>query len=1030
MNESLLNALIKLFAIITDVKHFSNPEIALNVIEEYFFQQYGKTESKKFIQYFNNHLQKYHYNLPENSKTDISVYHSRIEQICFAINKEFEVKQKLWLTLQLMEFLSDCAYTSKEEIGIVRVIANAFNVDQNDFELGRTFLLSKNDSIPLTDKILVISRNPNFSHPQAKHLLSKKMNGKIYVLHLKSTDTYLLKYFGEYNLFLNGLNIKTNRAYIWAMGAVIRSSRIDPVYYSNMTSAFIDQENVPRIEFNATDVSYRFKNSKKGLAKFDFQAESGQLIGIVGSSGSGKSTILNVLNGNLQNKTGKITINGYDIHQDKKVLEGIIGYVPQEDLLFEELTVYQNLYYNAKLCFSKFDKEQLDKLVNKTIENFDLVEATDLKVGDPLNKILSGGQRKRLNIALELMREPSLLFVDEPTSGLSSMDSEKILNLLKRQTFKGKLVILTIHQPSSDLFKLFDKIIVVDLGGRIIFSGNPLDSIAYFREKANYVKPEESECITCGNVNSEQILRIVESRVVNEFGRLTRKRKRPPEEWEELFKSEVKPLSESFTEQKKVLPETNFNIPNRFQQFKIFFKRNLLSKLSNKQYVLLILFEAPLLAIILGLFTKHFNGPEDSPDTYIFANNENLPAYIFMSVIVALFLGLIISAEEIIRDKKIIKRESFLNLSRWSYINSKALYLLIVSAIQSLLFVIIGNYIIQIHGLHFVYWLMLFSTSVCANLIGLNISAAFNSVVSSYIAIPFILVPQLLLSGVVVDYKKIHKDITSVHYTPVIGDLMTSRWAYEGLVVEQFKDNKFEKNFYDVEFKMSNADYIISFYYQKLTSIFDNLQAEVAKDSIHIDPIHFQLLENELRKLAGFTNNPAFDSLANKLPSGYATTEYRVSFEKELNNLKNKQIQILNQCKDEKEAIYFRMVKELGSKEAFSKLKEKHHNQSIANIVLDKMNYKKILVYQDEIIQLKDPIFKYPQSKYGRAHFYAPLKIIGKLRIETYWFNLGIIWIISLIMYVLLQFDLIRKGVENIEIIKVTKGWSKKILRV
>jgi ABC-type multidrug transport system ATPase subunit len=277
----------------------------------------------------------------------------------------------------------------------------------------------------------------------------------------------LFKYAGDQNLFLNGLNITPNRAYIWGMGAVIWGSRSKQVYYSEMVNAFSFKEDSTRIEFKASKVTYNFFNSKNGLKEFDFEAESGQLIGIVGGSGSGKSTFLNVLNGNLVQKTGKITINGYDIHEDKESLNGIIGYVPQEDLLVEELTVYQNLYYNAKLCFKDFTKEQIDELVQKTIVDFDLKEASDLKVGDPINKVLSGGQRKRLNIALELMREPSLLFADEPTSGLSSMDSEKILNLMKRQTFKDRLVILTIHQPSSDLYKLFDKILVIDQGGRL-----------------------------------------------------------------------------------------------------------------------------------------------------------------------------------------------------------------------------------------------------------------------------------------------------------------------------------------------------------------------------------------------------------------------------------------------------------------------------------------------------------------------------------------------------------------------------------
>jgi ABC-type multidrug transport system ATPase subunit len=192
-----------------------------------------------------------------------------------------------------------------------------------------------------------------------------------------------------------------------------------------------------------------------------------------GGSGVGKSTLLNLLNGNLKPANGNVLINGYDVHQNKKELEGVIGYVPQDDLLVEELTVYQNLYYNASLCFSNYDKPKLNELIDRTLNDFDLVEARDLRVGDPLNKYISGGQRKRLNMAMELMREPSVLFVDEPTSGLSSMDSERIMLLLKKQTFKGKIVFAKIHQPSSDVFKLFDKIIVLDHGGRPIFQGIP-----------------------------------------------------------------------------------------------------------------------------------------------------------------------------------------------------------------------------------------------------------------------------------------------------------------------------------------------------------------------------------------------------------------------------------------------------------------------------------------------------------------------------------------------------------------------------
>jgi ABC-type multidrug transport system ATPase subunit len=177
-------------------------------------------------------------------------------------------------------------------------------------------------------------------------------------------------------------------------------------------------------------------------------------IGIIGGSGSGKSTLLKVLAGVIKPHKGNIRINGFDIHEEAHELEGIIGYVPQDEFLIKEFTVFENLYFTAKFSFSQFSDEEIYKLVEKALKDFDLVEARDLSVGNSLNTYLSGGQRKRLNIALELLREPAVLFIDEPTSGLSSMDSEKVMILLKRQTLKGKLVFANIHQPSSRYFQI------------------------------------------------------------------------------------------------------------------------------------------------------------------------------------------------------------------------------------------------------------------------------------------------------------------------------------------------------------------------------------------------------------------------------------------------------------------------------------------------------------------------------------------------------------------------------------------------
>ncbi len=1024
MNESLLHALIKLFAIVANVKHFRNPEVAAKVVEKYFLKNYGKIQSEKCTGYFKEHLQKYHLRFKQDEKAQIA-QQIKIRDICDGINKEFEHKQKVWIILQLLEFLADSDFVSEDELILVKQIALNLYVDEDDFEQSKELIIQKGEPQKLTEKHLLISADENFTHPSAKHLYKKRLIGKIYVLQLEKSETYLFKYIGKNNLFLNGVNIKPDRVYIWGSGAVIRGKHTR-IYYSNIVSVFIHKEFTCGIKLSARDVSFRFKRSDKGLKSFNLDVESGQLVGIIGGSGSGKSTMLNVLNGNLQPAGGRILINGFDLQGEKEKLFGLIGYVPQEDLLFEELSVYENLYYNAKLCFSDYDEDRLEQLIKQTLEDFDLKEAKDLKVGDPLNKVLSGGQRKRLNIALELMREPALLFVDEPTSGLSSMDSEKIINLLKRQTFKEKLVITTIHQPSSDIYKLFDKIVVLDQGGVVIYIGNPLDAITYFRKHGNYINPDDNECSVCGNVNSEQILRIIESRVVNEFGKLSRKRKRPPEEWEELYKQEIVNKKSPLPVEKSPLPENKFNAPRKFKQFRIFFERNVKSKLGNWQYILLLIFEAPALAFILAVFTKQYTVFDDDIEKYIFSGNENIPAYIFMSIISVLFLGLVVSAEEILRDRKIIKREAFLNLSRSSYINSKVLYLVIISAGQTLLFVWLGNSFLEINAMTFSYWLIFFSTAVCANLIGLNLSSALNSVVSAYVAIPFILVPQLLLSGIVVDFTKMHKDIKSVKYTPLYSDLMTTRWAYEAIMVEQFKNNLFERSFYNIDKKLSFTNYYTLFYLQKLEGIFESL---VRGKSKHPEK-SIGLLKNEFNKLFINSNNQNFQKLADNIEINYQKDSFQILFKTTVKTFKNQLIKEQNKYSKQKDNIYRNLLKELGGADALQKFKEENFNQSVANLVLNTYSIKKILVYHDEIIQLKDPVFHIPDCKYGRAHFYAPVKRIGNTEIDTFWFNLLVIWIMSFVMYIALQKDIFRKLLESIEHIKIAKGWTKKSARI
>ena len=547
-----------------------------------------------------------------------------------------------------------------------------------------------------------------------------------------------------------------------------------------------------RVVYEVNNLEYRFKSGKVGIHHMSFKEESGRMVGIMGASGAGKSTLLGVLNGTNDPYDGEVLINGISIHKDKEKIKGLIGYVSQDDLLIEELTVFENLYYNAKLCFDNLTEEEIISRVDSVLKNLGLYEIRNIQVGSPLNKKISGGQRKRLNISLELIREPAIMFLDEPTSGLSSRDSENILDLLKELARKGKLLFIVIHQPSSEIFKMFDKLIILDTGGYLIYNGNPIDSIEYFKRKIEQANYNESECYVCGNVNPEQIFNIVETKVFTESGQPTETRRISPADWSNLYKAEKK---EDKREPGGAIPEINFKTPNKLKQFIVFTKRDVLSKIADTQYLLITLLEAPVLAFFLAFLIRYFDESVKNPH-YTLYDNSNLPVYIFMSVIVAIFMGLTVSAEEIIKDRKILKREAFLNLSWNSYLMSKVFVQFAISAIQAFTFVLIGNGITGIRGMMFEYWLVLFSCWAGANMLGLVISDSFKAVVTIYILIPFLVIPQIILSGVMVKFEKLNPNISSPVAIPVYGEFITARWGYEALAVKQFINNKYEQPFY------------------------------------------------------------------------------------------------------------------------------------------------------------------------------------------------------------------------------------------
>jgi ABC-type multidrug transport system ATPase subunit len=1014
MNESILNALMRMFAIIANADATAVSDEARRVVKSYLEVMLNKEHTETYLKLFDEYVTIHHHvkkDDTEKVKKQTSLNSVKVLKICSEINEELHQKEKIVVLIRLLEFINVNEDVTEKEMDFVKTVSDIFNIPNEEFiELND---LNSNiiDKLKQDQNVLIISKDEDENLPY-KHIHSE-ISGVISILHIESTNTFLLRYLGSDSYFLNNQNITPRRIYVFENGAVIKGSKIKPVYYSDVAGKYIHSEDQAKVFLKAEEIEFYYKNTGNGIQKFSFEERSGRMLGIMGGSGVGKSTLLNILNGTYPLHGGKITINGYDIHKEKAKLNGIIGFVPQDDLLIEELTVYQNLYYNAKLCFGNFSEQQIKDAVEKVLNDLDLLQTKDLKVGGPTNKYISGGQRKRLNIALELIREPSVLIVDEPTSGLSSMDSDMVMNLLKQQALKGKLVLINIHQPSSDIYKLFDSLLMMDKGGHPVYYGNPVDALIYFKRSANYVNPDESSCPECGNVDTEQPLQILEAKMVDEFGNYTKDRKVSPTEWYFKFKNEVEPAHmKSMTETKiERLPQNFFKTPSQFKQFLIFTARNIKSKLTNKQFLLITFLEAPVLAIILGYFSKYISGTDADPNAYVFAENINLAAYLFMAVTVALFFGMTLSAEEIIKDAKILKREKFLNLSKFSYLNSKIIVLFLISAIQTISFILVGNWILEIHAMTLSYWLILFSTAAFANILGLIISSGFDSVVTIYITIPFILVPQLLFSGVIVDFSKLNKNFTSYTVVPVIGDIMTSRWAYEALSVAQFKNNTFEQRYFNVDAEKSRINYILSYLIPELENYANTIEENVneSKNKDQTDR-YLVYLKNELDKL-NVTSKEQFDTKAwlltnTFIPGGKALLNEFLQNQKKIYN----KLQYKTNLKYD--SITNVLIKELGSKEAVVKLKNDNQNKKMEELLKNKTEFDAIKEENNQLVQVIDPIYKLPESHNGRAHFYAPVKNIGSFSIDTLWFNVGFIWFTSIISYLLLIFNVFRRLID------------------
>ncbi|KAA3597966.1 MAG: ATP-binding cassette domain-containing protein [Calditrichaeota bacterium] len=537
-----------------------------------------------------------------------------------------------------------------------------------------------------------------------------------------------------------------------------------------------------KIDFHTMYVDNLFYSIKnlKIIDNVSFAAESNEMVCILGPSGAGKSTILELIYGSKIQNSGYIFYDDEPLTKNIEFYRSIFGYVPQDDMLMSELTVYQNLYFTAKLREPFVGDEILEKKIDIVLERLKLYDKKNEIIGSLEQKGLSGGERKRVNIAKELIFDPHIIFLDEPTSGLSSKDSEEIVSFLRNLSDMGKIVIASLHQPGSKIFQMFDKIVFMDKGGKLVFTGGIFECLDYMKDVIKDSDP--SVCPECGTTQPEQIFEILEAKKENG------ERIFSNEFWQKRF-IETTGLSEKSEPKNISSKEGTLSVPRltlkgHLSQLQMLIKRNFLVKLQNKSN-LGVSVSAPILIATLLAFILYFT--PDDVEEYSFYENKLISLYFFIGVVFSIFLGLTNSVRDIVSEIAIFNMESKIKLKIPDYVLAKFIVLSVISFVQVFIFMAIGSLILEIHGNFLLIFVYLFLSSLVGIAFGLLLSSFVKSSETAVNWIPLILIPQIILGGALIKFEDMSKQLflNADQMIPEFCQFIPSRWAHESLIVAQ-----------------------------------------------------------------------------------------------------------------------------------------------------------------------------------------------------------------------------------------------------
>ena len=474
------------------------------------------------------------------------------------------------------------------------------------------------------------------------------------------------------------------------------------------------------------------------LENVDLSIYPSELVALMGPSGAGKTTLLQILCGEEAPTSGQLLLNGENLLENFDRYRSAIGYVPQDDILHKDLTVHEAFYFSARMRLPPdTTAAEIEQHINQTLKELNLEERQDDLIGSVENKILSGGQRKRVNLGVELVANPILLFLDEPTSGLSSSDTADIITVLRALADQGKTIILTIHQPSTEVYNKMNYVSLLAKGGQLAFFGPPNpDSFEYFQSP---------------NKTPEEVIANLDKKAPKELARTYRS--------SDLFSKYIKQRQPDRTKQSKAMGQGPKNAStDSIAQFFILLHRFWLIKKRDQKNLLFLL----LLPLAIGLLIGNLS-----------ENSKEYSGPLFIMVLATIFSGLLNACRELVSERAIFRRERRVNLQIMPYILSKITLLSAIGVVQSLIMIVVMRSIIPLNASVSEMFMVLTAISLAATVIGLLISALVKAETEAMVLAAFVLIAQLVLGGFAFPLDQDWKKGLS---SPLI-----SRWSTEAL---------------------------------------------------------------------------------------------------------------------------------------------------------------------------------------------------------------------------------------------------------